>query len=321
MASCSAGLGGKGGLRAVWGSLSTQEAQLKGHLVEHQTSSAGSRSVLAALASAAKRVNGRYERFLERTFPRFYVLYVTFTKGMQALFLEVKEIRKIKSKMSHQRLSVQQLPYREMERLRQVQRGSVPQCPALPPPGHWDVSSPEKGHRGTVTSLLLLATLVLTQARMPLAFLATQAHCWLLFSCLSVRTPRPFSPRQLQPPLPEPVAMRGVVVAQVQALALALAEAHPLHVGHQPHLSESIHMWGFGSESEWPIPLGEAPSLPKNGLEAAAWAGNFEGTWRAWRQTLIVSSCFGGSFAGTCSRPFPSESSPSRPSPTSWSSS
>ena len=44
--------------------------------------------------------------------------------GIQALFLEVKEIRKIKSKMSRQRLSVQQLPYREMERLRQVRRGA-----------------------------------------------------------------------------------------------------------------------------------------------------------------------------------------------------
>ncbi|XP_009282523.1 PREDICTED: LETM1 domain-containing protein 1-like, partial [Aptenodytes forsteri] len=81
---------------------------------------AGSRSVLAALASKAKRINGRYERFLERTFPRFYVLHATFTKGIQALFLEVKEIRKIKSKMSCQRLSAQQLPYREMERLRQA---------------------------------------------------------------------------------------------------------------------------------------------------------------------------------------------------------
>ncbi|NXC77788.1 LTMD1 protein, partial [Anhinga anhinga] len=84
---------------------------------------AGSRSVLAALVSKAKHINGRYERFLERTFPRFYVLYATFTKGIQALFLEVKEIRKIKSNMSRQRLSVQQLPYREMERLRQVRHG------------------------------------------------------------------------------------------------------------------------------------------------------------------------------------------------------
>ncbi|NXW60244.1 LTMD1 protein, partial [Eurystomus gularis] len=83
---------------------------------------ASSRSILSALASKVKRVNLRYERFLERTFPRFYILYSTFTKGMQALFLEVKEVRKIKSKMSRQRLSIQQLPYREMERLRQVRR-------------------------------------------------------------------------------------------------------------------------------------------------------------------------------------------------------
>ncbi|NXT25374.1 LTMD1 protein, partial [Syrrhaptes paradoxus] len=88
---------------------------------------AGSRSLLTALAARAKRISGRYERFLERTFPRFYVLYATFTKGIQALFLEVKEIRKIKSKMSRQRLSAQQLPYREMERLRQVRRDTVPQ--------------------------------------------------------------------------------------------------------------------------------------------------------------------------------------------------
>ncbi|NXS90949.1 LTMD1 protein, partial [Jacana jacana] len=81
---------------------------------------AGSRSVVAALVATAKRLNGRYERFLERTFPRFYVLYATFTRGVQALFLEVKEIRKIKSKMHQQRLSVHQLPYRDMERLRQI---------------------------------------------------------------------------------------------------------------------------------------------------------------------------------------------------------
>ncbi|NXH16892.1 LTMD1 protein, partial [Bucco capensis] len=81
---------------------------------------AGSRSLLAALASKAKHINGRYERFLEKTFPRFYVLYTTFTRGIQALFLEAKEVSKIKSRMSQQQLSAQQLPYREMERLRQV---------------------------------------------------------------------------------------------------------------------------------------------------------------------------------------------------------
>ncbi|XP_014811173.1 PREDICTED: LETM1 domain-containing protein 1 [Calidris pugnax] len=98
---------------------------------------AGSRSLLASLASKAKRLNGRDERFLERTFPRFYVLYATFTRGVQMLFLEVKEIRKIKSKMHHQRLSVQQLPYRDMERLRQFRRDVIKALPigiiAIPP--------------------------------------------------------------------------------------------------------------------------------------------------------------------------------------------
>ncbi|NXJ20822.1 LTMD1 protein, partial [Dicrurus megarhynchus] len=81
---------------------------------------AASRALVAAVAAAARRVNARYERYLERSFPRFYVLHSTFKTGVQALFLEVKEIWKIKSKMSRQRLSTQQLPYRDMERLRQV---------------------------------------------------------------------------------------------------------------------------------------------------------------------------------------------------------
>ncbi|RMC15225.1 hypothetical protein DUI87_07409 [Hirundo rustica rustica] len=38
-------------------------------------------------------------------------------------------------------------------------------------------------YRGRLTSLLLLATPFLIQARMPLALLATWAHCWLMFSC------------------------------------------------------------------------------------------------------------------------------------------
>ncbi|NXB57073.1 LTMD1 protein, partial [Struthidea cinerea] len=80
---------------------------------------AASRALAAAVAAAARRVNARYERYLERSFPRFYLLHSTFKTGVWALFLEVKEIWRIKSKMSRQRLSTQQLPYRDMERLRQ----------------------------------------------------------------------------------------------------------------------------------------------------------------------------------------------------------
>ncbi|KAK4824310.1 hypothetical protein QYF61_013055 [Mycteria americana] len=52
-------------------------------------------------------------------------------------------------------------------------------------------------YKGTITSLLLLATLFLIQARMPLAFLATWAHCRLIFRRLSTSTPKSFSARQL----------------------------------------------------------------------------------------------------------------------------
>ncbi|NXF82075.1 LTMD1 protein, partial [Sclerurus mexicanus] len=89
------------------------------------SSRATSRALVAAVAAVARRLNARYERYLERTFPRFYLLYSTFTTGVQAFLLEVKEIRRIRSKMSRQQLEVQQLPYRDMERLRQV-------CPQSP---------------------------------------------------------------------------------------------------------------------------------------------------------------------------------------------
>ena len=45
--------------------------------------------------------------------------------------------------------------------------------------------------------LLLLATLILIQAMMPFAFLATWAHCWLMFSQVLTNTPRSFSPERL----------------------------------------------------------------------------------------------------------------------------
>jgi len=44
-------------------------------------------------------------------------------------------------------------------------------------------------YRGRIDSLFLLATPFLMQAKMPLAFLATWAHCWLVFSRASINTP------------------------------------------------------------------------------------------------------------------------------------
>ncbi|KAK4819049.1 hypothetical protein QYF61_024688 [Mycteria americana] len=59
---------------------------------------------------------------------------------------------------------------------------------------------------------------------MLLAFLATWAHCWLIFRRLSTNTPRSFSAWQLS----KPVALHGVAVAQVQDLALSLIEPHTI---------------------------------------------------------------------------------------------
>ncbi|KAK4817555.1 hypothetical protein QYF61_020004 [Mycteria americana] len=66
---------------------------------------------------------------------------------------------------------------------------------------------------------------------MPLAFLATWAHCWLIFRRLSTNTPRSFSagPSLLaafQPLFPKPVALHGVAVTQVQDPTLSLVEPH-----------------------------------------------------------------------------------------------
>jgi len=79
-------------------------------------------------------------------------------------------------------------------------------------------------YRGMITPLLLLAVIFLIQARMPLAFLATWAHCWLLFSQTSTSIPRCISFTVFQPPCLKPVVLPGVVVAQVQDLALGLVE-------------------------------------------------------------------------------------------------
>jgi len=56
-------------------------------------------------------------------------------------------------------------------------------------------------HQGTtegrITCLALLATLFVTHPWVPLAFLATWAHLWLMASLLPTRTPRSFSAQLL----------------------------------------------------------------------------------------------------------------------------
>ena len=78
-------------------------------------------------------------------------------------------------------------------------------------------------YTGTNNSLLLLAALFLIQARVPLAFLATWAHCWFMFSWLSANSPRSFSSVQPSSHCPKPVVLHRVFV---QDPALGLVEAY-----------------------------------------------------------------------------------------------
>ncbi|RMC12069.1 hypothetical protein DUI87_11204 [Hirundo rustica rustica] len=77
-----------------------------------------------------------------------------------------------------------------------------------------------------MTSLLLLATPFLIQARMPLALLATWAHCWLMFSCCHQYPQVPFLLGTVQPHHPQPITLQGVIVAKVQESALGLIKLH-----------------------------------------------------------------------------------------------
>ncbi|XP_030054147.1 LETM1 domain-containing protein 1 [Microcaecilia unicolor] len=89
------------------------------------------KKLLSAISSRVKYMSEKYNRFLERKFPRFYILYSTFIKGCQLLFLDGKEVIRIKKKMAHQGLKFYQLPYREMEKLRQFRRDIIKGAPVL----------------------------------------------------------------------------------------------------------------------------------------------------------------------------------------------
>ncbi|XP_029450808.1 LETM1 domain-containing protein 1 [Rhinatrema bivittatum] len=88
-------------------------------------------SLFSTILSRVKYVNEKYKTFLERNFPRFYSLYSIFTKGFRLLISDGKEIRKIREKMSHQGLMFYQLPYREIEKLRQFRRDIIKAAPVV----------------------------------------------------------------------------------------------------------------------------------------------------------------------------------------------
>jgi len=92
----------------------------------------------------------------------------------------------------------------------------------------------------------------LMHPRIPLAFLAARAHCWLMVTLSSTRTPRSLSAELLPAGPPQPVLVPGVVPPQVQDPALALVEPHhvPLCPAFQPI---QVHSVALGHRSRPPF--------------------------------------------------------------------
>ncbi|XP_020821772.1 LETM1 domain-containing protein 1 isoform X2 [Phascolarctos cinereus] len=85
------------------------------------------KSIVSSFVAKTKVVNEKYNRFLERRFPRFYVVYSVFRKGFQMLLADAKKARRIKTFMTQKKLMFHQLSYRDMEHLRQFRR-DVAKC-------------------------------------------------------------------------------------------------------------------------------------------------------------------------------------------------
>lgn len=85
------------------------------------------KSLISYVVTKTKAINGKYHRFLGRHFPRFYVLYTIFMKGLQMLWADAKKARRIKTNMWKHNIKFHQLSYREMEHLRQFRR-DVTKC-------------------------------------------------------------------------------------------------------------------------------------------------------------------------------------------------
>ncbi|XP_056588644.1 LETM1 domain-containing protein 1 [Triplophysa dalaica] len=90
-----------------------------------------------SVSSRLKWANEKYERFLQRRFPRFFVLYDTFMKGFRLLFQDAKEIRRIQTRVLTENIGYENLPYRELEKLRQFRRDLLKAIPlaiiSIPP--------------------------------------------------------------------------------------------------------------------------------------------------------------------------------------------
>ncbi|XP_051818776.1 LETM1 domain-containing protein 1 isoform X5 [Antechinus flavipes] len=83
------------------------------------------KSLVSSFVAKTKVMNEKYNRFLERRFPRFYVMYSVFVKGFQMLLADAKKARRIKTFMRQKKVMFHQLSYRDMEHLRQFRQDIV----------------------------------------------------------------------------------------------------------------------------------------------------------------------------------------------------
>ena len=85
-------------------------------------------------------------------------------------------------------------------------------------------------YRGRIPSLNLLATLLLMQPRIRLAFWAASTCCWVMLSFSSTSKVL-LSKAALYPFVPQPVLIVGVSMTHVQDPAVGLVELHEVHMG------------------------------------------------------------------------------------------
>ncbi|XP_019720663.1 LETM1 domain-containing protein 1 isoform X2 [Hippocampus comes] len=101
------------------------------HQSRHYSSSEVRRGIGRYVTSRLQWVNSKYEGFLKRRFPRFYLLYHTFVEGFKLLFRDAKDVSRIKTKMLSDGVKFQDLSYREMEKLRQFRRDMLKGIPLV----------------------------------------------------------------------------------------------------------------------------------------------------------------------------------------------
>nr|XP_004649886.2 LETM1 domain-containing protein 1 isoform X2 [Jaculus jaculus] len=103
----------------AWGALRSSKL--------HLSPKADVKSLISYVVTKTKAISGKYHEFLSRHFPRFYVLYTTFMKGIKLLWADGKKARRIRTNMWKHNIKFHQLSYREMEHLRQFRR-DVTKC-------------------------------------------------------------------------------------------------------------------------------------------------------------------------------------------------